>query len=411
MKRKQLPHHLAQSMQPYFSMYCLKKKGRKQNMAKYKQRKDGRYCTSVTLDGKRHQIYGKTTKEVNNKIIDLKMKHKQGLLVKSKGILFKDYKEEWFKAKKPLIGVKSAQNYRTILDIHCETIDYKKIEDIKKTDIQLLINSLIDKPNTANKVYMTLNQIMENAIDDDIILKNPCRRVIKPKIEVKKKRILTDEEFYLTEIAEFNDREKMFVILSKYCGLRPEETRALTKNDFAINNSSGYVIINKTVVYASNKPIFQQFTKNDSSTREIPIFSNVLPFVKYYLSTLSTEKLFTNITSKEDIYLTNQSYKWLIKKIIDKIKEKALEMNIEFNQDGFTPYIFRHTYATLLYYSGVRLKDAQYYMGHSDSKMLNEVYIHLDKQKLRENAIVENFINEKLKTTTKNIETKLLDNE
>lgn len=54
---------------------------------------------------------------------------------------------------------------------------------------------------------------------------------------------------------------------------------------------------------------------------------------------------------------------------------------------------------------------AQYYMGHSDSKMLNEVYIHLDKQKLRENAIVENFINEKLKTTTKNIETKLLDNE
>lgn len=65
----------------------------------------------------------------------------------------------------------------------------------------------------------------------------------------------------------------------------------------------------------------------------------------------------------------------------------------------------------MLYYSGARLKDAQYYMGHSDSKMLNEVYIHLDKQKLRENAIVENFINEKLKTTTKNIETKLLDNE
>jgi hypothetical protein len=43
--------------------------------------------------------------------------------------------------------------------------------------------------------------------------------------------------------------------------------------------------------------------------------------------------------------------------------------------------------------------------------MFNEVYIHLDKQKLRENAIVENFINEKLKTTTKNIETKLLGNE
>ena len=40
-------------------------------------------------------------------------------------------------------------------------------------------------------------------------------------------------------------------------------------------------------------------------------------------------------------------------------------------------------------------------MGHSDSKMLNEVYIHLDKHKLRENNVIENFVEEKIKTTTK----------
>lgn len=132
--------------------------------------------------------------------------------------------------------------------------------------------------------------------------------------------------------------------------------------------------------------------------------------MSYFLSTLPTSKLFTNLTGGND-YLTYQSYKWLVKKITDKIKTKALELNIEFNNDGFTPYIFRHTYATLLYYSGVRLKDAQYYMGHSDSKMLNEVYIHLDKHKLRENDIIENFVEEKIKLTTKNIELRLLGNE
>ncbi|WP_278627150.1 tyrosine-type recombinase/integrase [Thomasclavelia cocleata] len=74
---------------------------------------------------------------------------------------------------------------------------------------------------------------------------------------------------------------------------------------------------------------------------------------------------------------------------------------MEFNKNRLTPYIFRHTYTALLYYSGTRLKDAQYYMGHSDSKMLNEVYIHLDKHKLRENNVIENFVEEKIKTTTK----------
>ena len=380
-------------------------------MGKYKQRKDGRLSSSIRLGGKQYTIYGKTAKEIDKKRANMINNYEQGLFLKSKAAIFKDYKWEWFKTKEPLISAKSAQSYKSILNNHFVEIDYKKIADIKKTDIQRLINTLIDKPNTANKVYMTLNQILENAVDDDIINKNPCRRIVKPKIETKKqKRILTDEEFYLTEVDEFTDREKMFVIMSKYCGLRPEETRALTKDDFIINNNTGYVIINKTVVYISNQPIFQSFTKNSSSIREVPLFANILPFVSYYLSSIQTSKLFTNLNGGDN-YMTNQSYKWMIKKIIDKIKLKAIELNIDFNPTGFTPYIFRHTYATLLYYSGVRLKDAEYYMGHSDSKMLSQVYIHLDKKQLRENDIIENFVQNKLKNNRNDMLKRLLSNE
>lgn len=331
-------------------------------MAKYTKRKDGRYITSVTLGNKKYYIYGKTIKEIDRKIIELKVKYEQGLLLKSPNVLFKDYKMRWFKSKKPMIGAKSVASYQSIINNHFTRIDYMQVSKIKKTDVQLVINDLVDHPNTANKVYMTLNQIMENAVDDDIITKNPCRRIVKPKLEAKEKRILTDEEFYLTEVADFNDREKMFVVLSKYCGLRPEETRALTKDDFFLEANSGYVRINKTVVYVSNQAIFQQFTKNDKSVRDIPLFANILPFVKYYLSSIQTNKLFTNLSSKKDEYMSNQSYKWLVKKIKDKIRMKAWELNIEFKEDGFTPYTFRHTYATLLYYSGINLKEAEYYM-------------------------------------------------
>lgn len=142
----------------------------------------------------------------------------------------------------------------------------------------------------------------------------------------------------------------------------------------------------------------------------MPLFTNILPFVSYYLSSIQTSKLFTNLTGGDN-YMTNQSYKWMIKKIIDKIKLKAIELNIDFNPTDFTPYIFRHTYATLLYYSGVRLKDAEYYMGHSDSKMLSQVYIHLDKKQLRENNIIENFVQNKLKNNRNDMLKRLLSNE
>ena len=86
-----------------------------------------------------------------------------------------------------------------------------------------------------------------------------------------------------------------------------------------------------------------------------------------------------------------------------------MELDIQFNPDGFTPYIFRHTYATLLYYSGIKLKDAEYYMGHSDSKMLNDVYIHLDKEKLRNNNVMDQYIENKLNNTKKFFNKKLLE--
>ena len=47
-------------------------------------------------------------------------------------------------------------------------------------------------------------------------------------------------------------------------------------------------------------------------------------------------------------------------------------------------------------------------MGHSDSKMLSQVYIHLDKKQLRENDIIENFVQNKLKNNRKNMLQRLL---
>ena len=44
-------------------------------------------------------------------------------------------------------------------------------------------------------------------------------------------------------------------------------------------------------------------------------------------------------------------------------------------------YVFRHNYCTELYYSGVSLKQAQEYIGHSDYTMIMNVYSRLDEEK------------------------------
>ena len=45
----------------------------------------------------------------------------------------------------------------------------------------------------------------------------------------------------------------------------------------------------------------------------------------------------------------------------------------------FTMHQFRHTYATLLYYTGVDSKTSQSYLGHSFVVVAIEIYTHLDQ--------------------------------
>jgi len=66
--------------------------------------------------------------------------------------------------------------------------------------------------------------------------------------------------------------------------------------------------------------------------------------------------------------------------IMSKLKNKAVELGEEV-PENLTSHIFRHGYATDLYYAGVGLKDAQYLLGHSTASVTMDIYTHLDKRR------------------------------
>lgn len=49
---------------------------------------------------------------------------------------------------------------------------------------------------------------------------------------------------------------------------------------------------------------------------------------------------------------------------------------------GFSiaPHQLRHCYCTMLYYSGITIKQTQSLMGHSSAKMVYDLYAHLNEQ-------------------------------
>lgn len=363
--------------------------------SKYTKRADGRYETKITVGkdfntGKSIKIavYGKTETELENNKALIKADYLQGRNIITKKITFSDYANKWLKIKKKHVSYKTWEMYESAIRLYTSDIKFSVMREITRFDIQQLIDKQIDKPRTCKKISVTLNQIFEAAILDDIIFKNPVKGTLLPEYKSKRKRPLTELEDIVSESSNFTDREKAYILLIKWCGLRKEEVLALEKDKFDFKNNT--VLINQAVSFINNKPVIKE-TKSEAGIRVLPLVSSVLSFIKYYISNLPSNYLFTTIRSQE--LITEQSFKKMWGSIIQKMNEKAKELGYSEKINGLTSHIFRHNFATVLFQAGVPIKEAQYLLGHSSINVTMDIYTHVDPNNLKATSILNNLNN------------------
>lgn len=99
------------------------------------------------------------------------------------GKTLNDAYKRWLEIKRGLKG-NTRRNYIYMYEHFVkDTMGKKKIKDIKKSDVKMFYNKMIEKEklqvNTLETIHNVLHQIFECALDDDIIRTNPCRNAMK----------------------------------------------------------------------------------------------------------------------------------------------------------------------------------------------------------------------------------------
>lgn len=356
-------------------------------MGRYKKRSDGRYATTVMIgykeNGKPNNAFlsAKTEKELRNKVVELKMKMKNGELIKNSDTLLRDYADSWMETYKSSAGINTRAMYKNSIEKHIKPeLGHLPIGKIVRSDIQKLINDNQDHPRTCEIIRLTLVQILNSAIDDKLLNENAAKKVTLPKRNKAKKRALTEVEKEAIKRADFTQTERAIVMLLFYFGLRRGEALALTKSD--INLKKNVLNVSKAVIFDSNKPIVKVGAKSDAGNREIPIPDSVRPFLMDFLKSVGTFYLFPG-KNTDTLSKTQYVKMWerIVKKMNDAVTSEKEKLIHAEPITGLTAHIFRHNYCTMLYYSGISQKKAVELMGHSDIKMIMEVYAHLDEEK------------------------------
>lgn len=349
---------------------------------KYKQRKDGRYETKVTVGrnyetGKpiRIPVYGRTVTELEDNKAIVKADYLRGNDIIHNKITFLDYGTKWLKIIERSLHHKTYEQKHRNIFLHSKIIHYKQLSKIIKSDLQDVINENWEHPRTCQQIKDCMHQLFESAIDDRLINHNPCRNLSMPTYENPDKRALTNNEDYLTDIVEYTDREKTFILLIKWFGLRRGEVLALSTDKIDFDNSNIY--INEAVSFDGNNPVLG--LPKGKKKRIVPMMNKPKQFLQYYVSNLSSNYLFSNLNN--DGLITQSSYRRMWDSIKRKTIAKANDLEINEKLD-FTPHTFRHNFATKLREWGIDDKERQYVLGHSSIKVTQDIYTHIDTDKL-----------------------------
>ena len=357
----------------------------KEKPKKEKTRIEKKITLGRDRDGKlvRKSIYANSKAELEKKVFAARQLYLQENAAPSNDMAFGAFARQWLDTEKQHAAINTRAMYSNVIEKHLlPFLGDLYFSEISQADLQGVINDNFEKPETCNKIKLTLRQLYAAAADADLEVRRGIniKKLILPKKDKTEKRALTDREKAALFSADLTERQRVFVLLLYYCGLRREECLAL---DFsALDFKKKVVNVRRALIFDGNAPKMER-TKNSYSIREVFIPDVFVPVLKAYAEN-KTGLLFCMPNGDP---LTQSSFRRFWEKI-----QAALIVETP-DAETLTPHIFRHNYATMLYYSNISPKKAAELLGHADTTMIMNIYAHLDEIKERAaekiNAIFE----------------------
>jgi integrase len=137
-----------------------------------------------------------------------------------------------------------------------------------------------DRPALRAHSYALLRTICGTAVDDDLIVANPCRiRGAGQANRVSKTEPATLEELAVI-VDEMPERYKLMILLAGWCGLRYGELCELRGHD--IDTRRGVIKLRRAVVWVNSGAVVTT-PKSAAGTRDVSIPPHLLPAVREHL--------------------------------------------------------------------------------------------------------------------------------
>ena len=348
---------------------------------------------SLTGKLKRKEFYGKTLKEVKEKVSNFENNNGVNSDTSTLGNFY--YNWLW-NVKRHLIKPSTFEKWEGIYRNYIKPIpglNNKKLTDLTTLELQKIVNDLL-KSHTITQVKALnccLNSCYKYAISINKATTNPVKGILYPKnsnVEEARTNYISEiEQKKLIKVLE-SDSMQGIILIALMCGLRLGEAMALTEKDINFNDST--ININKSVRNAwtgeRNKKgkKMREFEvtapKTKNSIREVPLPSMLVPILKSTILKNKENKLkLGECYYDSGLIFCNDNGTYIDSKkptrhLKTALKKAGIDTDLHYHS-------LRHIFITNCISKDIPIKTVMDWVGHADMKTTMLIYAEVNKEK------------------------------
>lgn len=349
--------------------------------------------TDKNSEKHRKKFSGQKKTIVKNKLDEFKRQLiiSQGDIEKS-DITFEEFATQWMLEQKHKLKPTSyARKEVTLINQVYPYIGSTPINDIRHIDVQNMVNKLGENElsySTIKKAYEAVRGCFKSYRIKTGSSLNPCEGITLPE----------NTQHEISDIVFFNEQQRELIkaeavrqysngatvyrlghaiIILMYTGLRIGELLALKWEDIDLDKKT--IVVNKNAVVAKisdntgthYKLTNQKSTKTKSGNRILPMTE---------VARKSLAEIF-KINGDKEFVISSKNGKQISPRNINRMFHSILKQTgITEGNETYGVHTLRHTFASMLFQNGCDVKVVSEILGHSDTKITENIYIHLIQQ-------------------------------
>jgi integrase len=337
-----------------------------------------RYTVQTPTGPKRKTLYGKTRREVDEKLTAAKADWDRGLLFDADSLTVGRYLERWLAdSVRDTVKAITYETYERLMRLHLiPTLGRVKLKNLTPTHVRGLYREKLDSglsPSSVQRIHALLHKALTQAVNDGLIPRNATDPVKPPRQSRKEMKTLTPEQAHVFLEAAKDDRLGALYIVAIHTGLRQGELLGISWDD--VDLEAGTLSVHRTLSGAKGGPKFT--TPKNNRTRRVRLTLQAAEALRDHRKRQLEERMsLAGLWQDHGLVFcstvgTPLSRHNVHKRSFKPLLERAgLPHTVRFHD-------LRHTFATLMASSGGHAKVVQEMLGHASINITLDLYSHV----------------------------------